>query len=62
VLPDPVQPAEFLGRHGRRVVIAVAGEIGDLDHGRREGRADQMFDICGFHRHRSVPLHLSSRI
>ena len=41
VLPHPVEAAEFLGHDRRRVVVAVTGQIGNFNAGRRKCLADQ---------------------
>jgi hypothetical protein len=52
VLLDAVLAAERLGDDRGGVVVAIAGEVRDLDPGVGKRLADQALDFGRFHRHR----------
>src|SRR6202171_4971739 len=54
VLLDAGFAAERLRDHGRRIVVAIAGQIADRHLGVRYSRLDHRFDIAGVHRHSSI--------
>src|SRR4051794_40127488 len=54
MLADERLAAEALGDHPRFIMIAVAGEIDDLDPCVGNSLADQGLDLVGFHRHRPL--------
>src|ERR1700761_5985992 len=51
MLADARQATKTLADHARRIMIAVAGEIGDLDGRVGDARADQRRDLVRRHRH-----------
>src|ERR1700682_2249150 len=51
VLLDAGFAAERLRDHGRRIVVAIAGQIADRHLGVGYSRLDHRFDIVGVHRH-----------
>src|SRR5690606_31271371 len=46
----------------RRIVVAVAREVADLDHGIGERRLDQRFDLSRGHRHGAYDSLISWRL
>src|ERR1700682_2500838 len=54
VLLDAGFAAERLRDHGRRIVVAIAGQIADRHLGVGYSRLDHRFDIAGVHRHPSI--------
>src|ERR1700694_4901331 len=54
VLLDAGFAPERLRDHGRRVMIAVPGQIADRHLGVGYSRLDHRFDIVGVHRHSSI--------
>src|SRR6266851_7300255 len=54
VLLDAGFAAERLRDHGRRIVVAIAGQIADRHLGVGYSRLDHRFDIAGVHRHSSI--------
>src|SRR4051812_30276007 len=55
MLADERLPAEAFRDHPRLIMIAVAGEIDDLDAGVGNPLADQRLDLVGRHRHEFAP-------
>src|SRR5258706_8073591 len=51
VLLDAGFAAEGLRDHGRRIVVAIAGQVADRHLGVGYCRLDHRFDIAGVHRH-----------
>src|SRR3954470_2955387 len=56
VLADPRQAAEALGDDAGGIMVAVAGQVGDLDPRVGNGGADQLLDVGRGHRHRGYQL------
>src|SRR3979490_2329365 len=54
VLLDAGFAAERLRDHGRRIVVAIAGQIADRHLGVGYSRLDHRFDIAGVHRHPGI--------
>src|ERR1700681_2609364 len=54
VLLDAGFAAERLRDHGRRIVVAIAGQITDRHLGVGYSRLDHRFDIVGVHRHPGI--------
>src|SRR5260370_7433140 len=54
VLLDAGFAAERLRDHGRRIMVAVAGEVADRHLGVGNSRLDHRFDIMGVHRHSRI--------
>ncbi len=52
MLPDARLAAEALGDDARFIMVAVAGQVDDLDPGVGNALADQALDLVGRHRHR----------
>src|SRR6202035_4456503 len=61
VLLDPGFAAERLRNHGRRIMVAIAGQIADRHLGVGYGWLDHRFDIVGVHRHSGMSPFPSNR-
>ena len=60
MLLDAALAAKSRGHDGRRVMVAVSGEVLDLDSRIGKRSLDQAFDFRRFHRHRSGPQMLAN--
>jgi len=58
VLANERQAAKALGDHSRLIMVAVAGQVDDLDPRVGNGLADQLFDLFGGHGHQGLPSGL----
>src|SRR3984893_6824737 len=53
---------EFRGNDDRRIMVIVAGKVGDFDLGVRNAQLDQALDFRRWHGHRVTLPHYPSRL